>query len=323
MDGRNLPPSHRTGVGYVRNLLTSSVLCVAAVAQTASAADRCEIVFTDSQAAVLRADTLTGGHGVIAKESELMQPFGIAVGQNGELFISDTGCLGLLGIDPASGDQRLITRGGLLGVPFGIAVERSGMVLVANAQALLRVDPETGAQSLVSSPVLSQSLFQFPLAVALAENGDIFVADALGLIFRVDPNSGAQTLISSGGYLQRPQGIAVRGNNLYVTDVATSDMNFGIGRIIRIDINTGQQSELSKGGNLVGPVGVAVEPNGNLIVGDPYTINHERIDADTGDAFDGAIIRIDKNTGEQQVIARGSQDFVNPRGVAVIQTQGN
>src|SRR5436309_10695431 len=250
MDGRNLPPSHRTGVGYVRNLLTSSVLCVAAVAQTASAADRCEIVFTNSQAAVLRADTLTGGHGVIAKESELMQPFGIAVGQNGELFISDTGCLGLLGIDPASGDQRLITRGGLLGVPFGIAVERNGMILVANAHALLRVDPETGAQSPLPSPLPAQSSFQFPLAVAVAENGDIFVADALGPIVRVDPNSGAQTLISSGGYPQRPQGIAVRGNNLYVTDVATSDMNFGIGRIIRIDINTGQQSELSRGENL-------------------------------------------------------------------------
>src|SRR2546422_10311410 len=99
MDGLNLPPSHRAGVGYVRNLLTSSVLCVAAVAKTASAADRCEIVFTDSQAAVLRADTLTGGPGVIAKESKLMQPFGIAAGQSGELYVSDTGCLGLLGVE--------------------------------------------------------------------------------------------------------------------------------------------------------------------------------------------------------------------------------
>jgi len=36
-------------------------------------------------------------------------------------------------------------------LPFGIAVERSGMILVANAQALLRLDPETGAQTVVSS----------------------------------------------------------------------------------------------------------------------------------------------------------------------------
>src|SRR5262249_41910937 len=148
---------------------------------------------------------------------------------------------------------------------------------------------------------LSQSLFRFPLAVTVADSGDIFVADALGPIYRVEPNTGAQTLIASGGYLQRPQGIAVQGHNPYVNDVATPDMNFGVGRIIRIDLKTGQQTELSKGVNLAGPVGIAVEPNGDLIVGDPYTINPARQEADGSPAFDGAIIRVDKNTGYQQV----------------------
>ena len=59
------------------------------------------------------------------------------MGKNGEFFVSDTGCLGLLGIDPRSGEQRLISTGGILGIPFGIAVERSGMILVANAQSVL------------------------------------------------------------------------------------------------------------------------------------------------------------------------------------------
>jgi len=279
----------------------------------AAPSDRCEVVFTDSQSAVLRADALTGRPAVLTRDHNLMQPFGIAVGQNGEFFISDTGCLSILGINPITGEQRVISRGGILGLPFGIAVERSGMILVANAQALLRVDPETGAQTIVSS----HGLFRAPIGVTVAENGDIFVVDALGPVIRVEPTSGAQTLISSGGYLKRPQGIAVKGADVYVTDVATADMNFGVGRVVRVHIHTGKQFVLSEGGYLVGPVGIAVEPNGHLIVGDPYTINPQ-----SADLFDGGIIRIDKVTGAQKLVARGAQSFVNPRGVAVIPHDG-
>ena len=303
--------------------LLTNILCATVIASMAAAAERCEIVFTDSQAAVLHANAVTGDQGIVTRENKLVQPFGIAVGRGGELFVSDTGCASLLRIDPATQTQAVLACGETLGVPFGIALERSGTILVANAKALLRVDPSSATPAVVSAPGLAQSLFQYPLAVTVAENGDIFVADALGPIFRVDPNTGAQTLIASGGYLQRPQGIAVKGHNLYVTDVATPDMNFGVGRIIRIDLNTCQQSELSKGRNLLGPVGIAIEPDGDLIIGDPYTINPDRHEADGGPAFDGAIIRIDKNTGYQHVIARGSYNFVNPRGVALLPSQAN
>src|SRR5205085_7955738 len=118
----------------------------------------------------------------------LVQPFGICAGNSGEFFITDTGCLGILGVNPSTGQQRVVSSGGILGVPFGIAAERDGNLLVANAQVLLRVNPETGAQSLVSS----NNYFKAPLAVAVTPNGTIFVADALGLIIQVDPATGAQ-----------------------------------------------------------------------------------------------------------------------------------
>jgi hypothetical protein len=269
-----------------------------------------QIVFTDSSAAILKADLATPSPAVIASGSKLVRPFGIAVGQSGEFFVSDTGCAAILGVDPATTEQRVVSRGGMLGLPLGIAFERSGMLLVANAQALLRIDPQTGAQALVSS----QGFFNAPLGVTVAENGDIYVVDALGPVIRVDPKTGVQTLIASGGYLRRPQGIAVRANDIYVSDVATADMNFGIGRIIHINIRTGEQSVLSEGGLLVGPVGIALQANGNLIVGDPYTIN-----PDSADLFDGAIIGLDKTSGAQTLIARGSENFVNPRCVAILE----
>src|SRR6516162_7416120 len=143
------------------NLLTLSILCTTGLASTISAAERGEIVFTDSQAAVLHASAITGDQGIITSKNKLVQPFGIAVGQGGQLFVSDTGCLGLLRIDLATQSQTVVACGGALGVPFGIAIERSGMLLVANGQALLRVDPETGKSAVVSAPGLSQSSVRY------------------------------------------------------------------------------------------------------------------------------------------------------------------
>jgi sugar lactone lactonase YvrE len=304
--------SERT-VAYITNTLAVGILCTTIQAFSATPTD-CQLVFADSQAAILCADSVTGASRVVSQGEKLMQPFGIAVGLSGEIFVSDTGCAGLFGINPSTGEQRLICTGGILGLPFGITVERTGMILVANGQSLVRVNPDSGTQALVSNP----NLFQVPIAIALDDNDAIYVVDALGAVIRVDPATGAQTILAKGGYLQRPQGIVARGKYIYVTDVATGDMNFGVGRVIRIDARSGRQTILSEGANLVGPVGIAAGPNGQLIVSDPYTIN-----PDSADLFDGAIISINEKTGAQTLIARGSGNFVNPRGVAIIPATAN
>ena len=298
--------------GSIQKLILLSLALAAMCVFPVQAAQVTEIVFADSQGAVLQADVSTGAAALISSGIKLIQPFGIAVGSD-EIFVSDTGCLGIVGISRATGEQRLLSCGGFLGMPFGIALERNGDILVVNGEVLMRINPNTGAQSVISPQGSAHRLFRVPLAVAVAENDDIYVADALGPVFRVSPRNGEQMLISQGGFLERPQGIAVRGNDIYVTDVATLDMNFGIGRIIRVNANTREQKVISEGNYLVAPVGIAVEQNGQLIVGDPYTINLE-----SSDLFDGAIMRINKSTGAQELITRCSGDYVNPRGVAVV-----
>jgi hypothetical protein len=270
---------------------------------------RTDVVFTDSQAAVLKTSTSTHGSALVAEGQKLDQPFGICVCPNGEYLVTDTGCLAIIGVNPADGTQRIVSRGGMLGVPFGIATEKNGSVLVANAQSLIRIDPQTGAQSVASSG----GMFQVPIAVAVAANGNIFVADILGSIIQINPRTGLQTLITSGGYLKRPQGIAVRGHDIYVTDVATADGNFGIGRIVHVNAQNGRQTVLSEGAYLVGPVGISLAANGDLIVADPYTINE-----DSQSLFDGSIILVDSSSGRQSLVARGQEGFVNPRCVAVL-----
>jgi hypothetical protein len=155
------------------------------------------------------------------------------------------------------------------------------------------------------------------VAVAVAENSDIFVVNALGAVVRVDARTGDQTPVTSGGYLERPQGIAVKGNDIYVTDVATPDGNFGKGRIVHVDARSGAQTVVSEGDKLVGPVGITILASAGLIVADPYTVNPQSPDLADG-GYDGAILVVDPSSGVQTVLARGQQNFVNPRGVVVV-----
>ena len=63
---------------------------------------------------------------------------------------------------------------------------------------------------------------------------------------------------------------------------------------------------------------LAIDQNGQLVIGDPYTIN-----PDSRDLYDGGIIRINPVGGGQTLIARGQENYVNPRGIAVFRAIGS
>jgi hypothetical protein len=71
---------------------------------------------------------------------------------------------------------------------------------------VIRVDPVTGSQTVVSS----NGIFNSAFGIGIALNGDIFVADTVGhAVIRVDPMTGAQTIVSSGGNFMHPGGVAI------------------------------------------------------------------------------------------------------------------
>ena len=268
---------------------------------------------------VIKVDPNTGQETVISSGGYLQSPFDTVIDAMGQIIVSDSGRL--IRINPTTGKQTLLADNnrGPLGLPFGIALSRSGAILAANLRAVVQVDPVTGQIQTVSAG----GNFLYPLGVACASNGQLLVLNIAfpSQIVRVNPQTGVQRVLAQGGYFNSPQAIALQGNDLYVTDVATADGNFGIGRIIHVDAQTGRQSVVSTGGFLVGPVGIAVDANGQLIVGDPFTINPLSPDIADG-GFDGAIIKIDPVTGAQTLLARGQGSFVNPRGVAVVPGAG-
>src|SRR5262245_44163586 len=274
-----------------------------------------DILYTDSFGAVFSLHPATRTGATLASAGNLVQPFGLVLDANNNVFVSDTAAGAIIRIDSANGLQTIVAAGAKLGVPFGIAVDARGDLLVANGQSILRFNALAAQPTVVSARGRFGGSGGSPIAVAVAGNGDLIVAN-VGLdseILRVNPRNGFQSLLSHGVYLKRPGGIAVNGNDIYVTDVATADGNFGVGAVIRVELSTGTQTLVSYGGYLVGPVGIAVEENGQRVVGDPYTIK-----VASPDFYDGGIIRINPATGEQTLLARGQGNYVNPRGVAIV-----
>jgi streptogramin lyase len=258
------------GLAKLAATLVTTLIVAAKIA--ASPFTEGDILYPDSFGAVFALNPATGERRTVASGGSLVQPLGIAVNADGTIFVSDTGSLAIIRIDSLTGSQSVIANGGLIGVPFGIAIDRKGDLLIANGEAIIRLDPLKGEQTIVSAGGHFGSGVGYPLGVAVAQNGDLIVAN-VGFpseIIRVNPRTGHQTLLSSGGCLKFPQAIAVDGKDIYLTDVATADGNFGIGAVIHVDLHTGRQTVLSSGGNLVGPVGIAVDENGQIVVGDPW-----------------------------------------------------
>jgi sugar lactone lactonase YvrE len=202
----------------------------------------------------------------------------------------------VLRANPATGALAEISRNGLQGDlfrhPYDIAVAADGSLLVADMGSyatpsdrtpdgrIIRVDPVTGQQSLVTSG----NLLVDPAGLAIAPGGLIYVIENVGTIGQpgvvsVDPATGAQTLVTQGGQLCYPFGIAVHPNgSVLVTDYGdfsdgTTVINctHDFGALVKVNPVTKGQSILSRNaaqwGNLLrNPLGVTVEPGGRILL---------------------------------------------------------
>jgi streptogramin lyase len=304
---------HSPALAKLTAALGSTLIVMGAVAATPLQVG--DILWADSFGAVFKYTPATEEHSMFASGDKLVQPFGIAVEANGDVLVSDTGALAIIRIDSQTGTQSVLSSGPRLGVPYGIALEQDGNIVVANSEAIVRVDPISGNPT----PVSERRQFgpfggYHPLGVAVADNGDLIVANGglSGGLIRVNPRNGQQKRLTKEGALKWLQAIAINGNDIYVTALATDDGNFGVGRVVHFDLRARVPIEISYGRNLVGPVGIAVDGDGQLVVGDPYTINPDSLNL-----YDGGIIKIDP-LGNQNLLVRGDGDFVNPRGVAIV-----
>lgn len=257
------------------------------------------------------------GDGGSAASAHLRVPYGIASDKNGNIYIADAGNNVVRKIDAVTGTISLFagsyTQTGYNGdggpataaafyTPYDVAVDQSGNVFVVDKEnhAIRRVDAGTGNISTVAGTgiagyagdegVATQAQLNTPLGIAVAPNGDLYIADAGNhVIRRVDAaNGNIYTFAGNGvaGYsgdngpaieamLAGPARIAIEaGGTLLIADHG----NHLIRRVnaegnISTIAGTGIAGYSGDGGfaaeaQLSSPHGITIDPSGNILIAD-------------------------------------------------------
>jgi DNA-binding beta-propeller fold protein YncE len=223
---------------------------------------------------IVRVDPVTGRQSLLADGAPLVDPAGLALAANGDVYVADNREAdddgAVFRIDPDTGAATIVSQGGQLDLPFGIVVERDGSLVVSNrvlpggcgpalAGSLVRINPVDGSQQLVSSG----GLFAYPVGVALDRSGGVVFANECGDagLLRVVSESIQSVLTpnAAGDVLVTPERLALDpAGDFLVTDWALGD---GEGGLVRVDSDTGAQKVVQSGSLFNHPMGIAAVVN--------------------------------------------------------------
>ena len=235
---------------------------------------------------------------------------------NGTTFLNHgSGDGSIVSVDRTTGVQTIIASNNTstvkaFGEPRYMDFDSSGNIIIADARlngssgGIIRVNPTTGQQTIISSGGLFSNLG--PVAVAVESTGDFLVTDQIAKdVIRVSADGTTQTVLAadtdSGSFINGPGDIVLDNlGNIFLADVNATD-----GDIIKIDPNTGGQTLIATGINLSNPRGLDFF-NGSLYVADSGRPSQTE-----------RIIQVDPLTGAQTLVTStlGNGRFV---GVASI-----
>jgi hypothetical protein len=174
---------------------------------------------------IIKIDPRTGAQQLVSSGGILYNPLAIVPGPGDNIYVLDEHAFGTGALDEinlASGHQRVISTGGLLRFPIDLAKDPSGDLIVFNrdsatdftvgAGSVLRIDPNSGKQTLLSSNGDLTSLD----GGTVARDGTIYAGTTTTVpptvpawIVAVNPRTGAQHIISEGGDLDIIEGMTV------------------------------------------------------------------------------------------------------------------
>ncbi len=270
--------------------------------------------------AIIRVSPVDGAQEIVSTGGLLVEPVSILVAPDGDLLVADAcsqgaGAILRIGQD---GTQELLASGADLIHPRALAMATDGALYVAAEATIgadtlgvvVRVDPTTGAQELLSAGQWLGAVH----GIVVDQLGQIVVTADLTTgeagVLRIDATTGVQSLVSAGGLLVQPVGICVGSSGNYF--VADADANGGSGAIIRVLVVNGEQVLVAAGGYFDDPIGVSFAGDNDLLV----------LDAGLVDESYGALLCIDHDTLEQSLVSGDNLLFapeaMAPANIAVV-----
>ena len=213
-------------------------------------------------------------------------PFGIAVGIDGTIYVSDAGESNRIRKLTPEGTLTLLAGGGegfaddggasaFFNTPSGLAIDSNGNIYVADTgnNRIRKVTPAGSVTTVAGDGTpgyhdgpAKQARFNGPIGVAVDERGDVFVADTYNDRIRMIASDGQVTTVSGGGtpgyvdgdrntsLFDTPCGVVVmRDGTLIVADTGNDRL-----RKISPDGNVSTVAASVNGEELSSPIGLAL-----------------------------------------------------------------
>lgn len=263
----------------------------------------------------------------------------------GDYLVSDVTRRAIFRVDAATGDRTVISgcanasctttvgTGSTLFAPTGLAradtLNLAAPIYVTDTltDSLIRIDPTTGARTIVSSSFVGSGLaFVSPTSVTVQANGNLLVVDeSLSALIDVNATTGDRTVVAgcvdalcsseigAGTSLTSPHDLSIElgsGDSF----VLSADLD----AIFRVDGVTGDRILLSSaiagsGPNFVNPRNLALDASGQILVSD----------SNVSPAAPGMIFRVDPLTGARTIVASDTvgagRDLEVPVGLGIDQ----
>jgi hypothetical protein len=168
---------------------------------------------------IVQIDPSTGKQRLITEGGGFTILGGMVPAPGNNLYVADDSAPGAIWeVNLDTGKQTLLSQGRLLNYSIDVAVEPSGDLIVVNgggatndlAGGVVRVNPHTGAQALVTSFGADAGVD----SVEVSGDGTIFVGaistgNRPGRVYAVDPDTGAQRIVSQDGQMSLVEGMRV------------------------------------------------------------------------------------------------------------------
>jgi len=209
----------------------------------------------DNAGGLLKVDPATGEQEVLVSGEFFSFPRALAIADDGDILVLNSGSDGLVRFDPDSG--TVVPVASVSGT--AMTLDTNGQLVVAGGPNVLSVDPDTGSSAVVGPNLQSVG------GIAVDGTGDVFLlhrdsGTGLARLTRLDPSSGATTLVSEGALLG-----SGAGGGLVRTPTGDLFALTNAREVVKVDPATGTQTLVASGIGSSYARGLARESDGSLV----------------------------------------------------------